>query len=102
MNKFYPFYILVMDAFVTSIKKKYRDRLINRERQWPRCKSKKLTRLELIEKRRQFILLISRYLIYKRDNKDVKRIPLAYDDPFNVESGNNSIKRILVSVSAGI
>ena len=90
-----------MDTFVTSIKKKYRERLINREKKWPRCKSKKLIRLELVEKK-ETIYPVGKLILDKKENKDVKRTPLAYDDIFNVESGNNSVRRILISGGAGI
>ena len=39
-----------MDKFVASIKKKYRERLINREKQWPPCRSNKLVKLELVDR----------------------------------------------------
>ena len=90
-----------MDKFVISIKKKYRDRLIIREKQWPPCQSKNLVRLELVEKNKT-IYPVDKQILDKRENKDVKRTPLAYDDLFNVKRGNNSIRRILVSGGAGI
>ena len=91
----------IMDEFVTSIKKEYRDRLINREKQWPPCQSKKLITLELVEKNKT-TYPADQQVLNKREKKDVKRTPLAYDDLFKVESGNKSVRRILVTGSAGI
>ena len=90
-----------MDAFAANIKKKYRHRLINREKQWPPCQSKRFIRLELVEKKKTYYP-VDKQILDKRENKNVKRTPLAYDDLFNVESGVSSIRRILVSGSAGI
>ena len=39
-----------METFVTSIKQKYQERLINCEKQWPPCHSDKLVGLELVER----------------------------------------------------
>ena len=91
-----------MDQFVTRIKKKYRERLISREKQWPPCQSKKLIRLELIEKNKAATYPTEQQVLNKKEKKDVKRTPLAYGDLFKVESGNKSVRRILVSGSASI
>ena len=84
-----------MDKFVTSTKKKYRDRLINCEKQWPPCKTQKLIRLELVEQEQG--------QIHQRGKDEiVKRTPIAYSDLFHVESGRKPIRKILVEGDAGI
>ena len=40
---------VVMDKCADDIKELYRERLINRENQWPPCYSDKLIRLELVQ-----------------------------------------------------
>ena len=87
--------------FVNSIKKKYQCRNVDREKQWPPCHSNKLIRLELVEKEK---------LLYAKDennclepsNKNISRTPLAYADLLNVKKGEKTVKRILVTGSAGI
>ena len=78
-----------MDKFVPSIKKKYKDRLINREKQWPPCHSNKLVKLELVERE-------------KGGEKIDKRTPLAYGDLFKEESGKKAVRKVLVEGDAGI
>ena len=78
-----------MDKFVPSIKKKYKDRLINREKQWPPCHSNKLVKLELVERE-------------KGGEKTDKRTPLAYGDLFKEESGKKAVRKVLVEGDAGI
>ena len=71
-----------MDKFITSIKKKYRDRLINCEEQWPPCYSNKLVRLELVEREKGEGCSANQQR--GRRGKYIKRTPLAYDDLFKV------------------
>ena len=111
-----------MDKFATSIKKKYRDRLIYREDRWPPCHSSKLIRLELIEKKEKVDSnenkpeereVLDRDVTTKRTkvegekktvrkDKAVKRTPLAYGDLFKVESGKRQVRKVLVEGHAGI
>ena len=78
-----------MDKFVPSIKKKYKNRLINREKQWPPCHSNKLVKLELVERE-------------KGGGKNDERTPLAYGDLFKEESGKKAVRKVLVEGDAGI
>ena len=89
-----------MDAFVSKMKKKYIDRLINREKQWPPCHSNKFVRLQLVEREKGegYCANIQR----GRENKTVKRTPLAYDDLFKVERGKKPVRKVLVEGDAGI
>ena len=78
-----------MDKFVPSIKKKYKDRLINREKQWPPCHSNKIVKLELVERE-------------KGGEKNDKRTPLTYGDLFKEESRKKAVRKVLVEGDAGI
>ena len=109
--------LVSMETFATSIKQKYQERLINREKQWPPCHSDKLVKLELVEREKgegysakQQRGREDRYgdKEDKDKNKDknkdkaVKRTPLAYGDLFKVESGKRPVRRVLVEGDAGI
>ena len=89
-----------VQKFGTSIKKKYQDRLINCERQWPLCHSDKLVRLEIVEREKGEGY--SANTQRGRDHKGVKRTPLAYGDLFKEESGKRQVRKILVEGDAGI
>ena len=96
-----------MDTFAASIKRKYQERLINREKQWPPCHSNKLVRLELVEREKG-----EGYSVNEQRGRDdigrgmkdmdVKRTPLAYGDLFEVESGKKPVRKVLVEGDAGI
>ena len=90
----------VMEIFVTSIKEKYQERLINHEKQWPPCHSNRLVRLELVEREKKQGYFHKRQR--GREDKDFKRTPLAYHDLFKVESGKKPFRKILVEGDAGI
>ena len=89
-----------MDRFLPSIKQKYKDRLINREKQWPPCHSNKLVRLELVEREKGQGYCDNRQR--GSDDKTFKRTPLAYGDLFKVESGKKPVRKVLVEGDAGI
>ena len=85
-----------MEAFVTSIKEKYKERLINRERQWPSCCSEQLIRLKLVKR------VLGRYSGNLQRDKEMILTPLVYGDLFKVESGKKPVRRILVEGDAGL
>ena len=90
-----------MKKFVTGIKRKYKERRVNREKQWPPCKSEKLVRLELVEtERMQYYYAVEQR--GKESKVTVRRTPLAYSDLFTVESGKKPVRKILVEGDAGI
>ena len=64
-----------MEVFVTSIKEKYQERLINREKQWPPCHSNKLVRLET-EHKYQYLEFekIAKSLKKKERKKQIKKL----------------------------
>ena len=88
------------EKYVTSIKRKYQERLINREKQWPPCKSNKLVRLELVEG----VKGEGCYARHMRgqEQEDVKRTPIKYEDLFKEKSGKTPVRRVLVEGDAGI
>ena len=86
-----------MDKFVPSIKKKYKDRLINREKQWPPCHSNKLVKLELVEREKG-----EGSSANTQRGREDRRTPLAYGDLFKEESGKKAVRKVLVEGNAGI
>ena len=86
-----------MDKFVPSIKKKYKDRLINREKQWPPCHSNKLVKLELVEREKG-----EGSSVNTQRGREDKHTPLAYGDLFKEESGKKAVRKVLVEGDAGI
>ena len=90
--------------FGTSIKKKYQERRINCEKQWPPCHSNKLVRLELVEREKGEGY--SANAQRGREDEGAKRTPLAYGDLFKVESGTEEpvrkVRKVLVEGDAGI
>ena len=108
-----------MDKFLPSIKQKYKDRLINREKQWPPCHSNKLVRLELVEREKEkgYCDNIPRGSLersekdarfyykdqYSNNKKEtVTRTSLAYNSLFIEKGGKKPVRKILVEGDAGI
>ena len=89
---------LVRDKFVPRMKKKYQDRLFNRENQWLTLHSNKLVRLQLVQKKKREGCSTQR----GREDKTDKRTPLAYGDLFKGESGKERVRKVLVEGDAGI
>ena len=92
--------LISIDAFVLKMKKKYIDRLINREKQWPPCHSNKLVKLQLVEREKGegYCANIQR----GREDKTIKRTPLAYSDLFKIERVKKPVRKVLVEGDAGI
>ena len=89
---------LNVERFATSLKKKYKCRLINREKQWPCRQSSKLVRLQLVHRGKAEGSYTS-----IQGGKEDKRSPLAYCDLFKGESGKvEQVKKVLVEGGAGI
>ena len=100
--------------YISNVKGIYKQRLVERKKQFPVCHSKKLVRLEFVEREKgegysanfqrgkKEIKVEGYYANMQEDRKGkaVKHTPLAYDDLFKVESGK-SVK-ILVEGDAGI
>ena len=89
-----------MNKFAPSIKEKYKDRLINREKQWPPRHSNKLVCLQLVQTNKGE----GSSAIVQRGKHDeaVKLTPLAYIDLFKGENEKHRVRKILVEGDAGI
>ena len=74
-----------MDKFANSIKKKYQERRINFEKQFPPCQSNKLIRLDIVERDR-----------VQQQGQEAKRTPLAYEDLFKTENMRKPVRKILI------
>ena len=85
---------LVRDKFVPRMKKKYQDRLFNRENQWLILHSNKLVRLQLVQKKKGEGCSAQR----GREDKTDKRTPLDYGDLFK----GDRVRKVLVEGDAGI
>ena len=90
-----------VEKFVDRIKHKYIQRRLNREKQWPPCKSEKLLRLELVEGEQR-----EGYSAGKTrgsDSKAVKRSPITYSDILKAKKdGRRAVRKVLVEGDAGI
>ena len=80
-----------MDKFANSIKKKYQERRINFEKQFPPCQSNKLIRLDIVERDR-----------VQQQGQEAKRTPLAYEDLFKTENMRKPVRKILIEGDAGV
>ena len=87
-------------TFISDIKEMYHERRTNREKQWPPCHSDKLMRLEIVEREKGEGY--SANTQRGREDKGVKRFPLAYGDLFKVESEKGPVRKVLVEGDAGI
>ena len=90
-----------MDRFITSIKKKYQERLTNHEKQWPPCHSNKLIKLELVERQKDngYFASLLQGVEYEGEKRHTL---LAYSDLFKVDSGQAPVRKVLVEGNAGI
>ena len=89
-----------MEKFITSIKKKYRERLLVRERQWPLRHSSKIINLLLVNRK-----IGEGYYGNQQRGKAVeetKRSLLDYSKLFEVEGGQKPVRKVLVKGDAGI
>ena len=90
-----------MDKFVTSIKRKYRERLLQRERQWPPVSVKKLVNLQLVEAEKRGGFRAGLPQCGAPDDK-VKRSPILHGDLFKVEEDKQPMRKLIVEGNAGI
>ena len=89
-----------MEKFVPSMKKKYKGRLINREKQWPPRTSNKMIRLQLIHRVKG--KGCSSNVQRGDEDKTVNQLPLAYEHLFRAERGKERVRKVLVEGDAGI
>ena len=90
-----------MDKFVTSIKRKYRERLLQREQQWPPVSVEKLVNLQLVEaeKKGGFRAGLPQH---SAPNDVVKCTPILHGDLFKVEEDKQPVRKVIVEGNAGI
>ena len=89
-----------VEKFVSSVRKKYKERLINRETQWPYRQSSSLVRLQLVHREKAEGTSTS----IQREKED-KRSPLAYCNLLKGDSGKAepaTCRKVLVEGDAGI
>ncbi len=90
-----------MDKFIASIRRKYRDRLLNREEQWPPVSGERLINLQLVEAEKKEGFRAGLPQHGASDDK-VKRTPILHGDLFRVEESKKPVKKIIVEGNAGI
>ena len=93
--------INIMERFVTSIKKKYRERLLLREEQWPPVRGDRLINLQLVEAEKTEGFRAGLPQHGAPDDK-VKRTPILHGDLFKVEEGKKPVRNLIVEGNAGI
>ena len=84
-----------------SIKKKYREKLLVSEEQWPPVRGDKLINLQLVEadKNEGFRGGLRQH---GASCEKFKRTPILYDDLFRVEEGKKPVRKVLVEGNGGI
>ena len=89
-----------MDKFVSSLKKKYIERLLHSEDQWPPVSVDKLVNLELVEveKKLGFRAGIAQHSAHSKS----KRTPILHSDLFTVEVNKKPVRKIIIEGNAGI
>ena len=90
-----------MEKFVASIRKKYRERLLNCEEQWPPVSVEKLVSLQLIETEKKEGFRAGLPQHGANDDK-VKCTPILHGDLFKVEEGKKPVRKLIVEGNAGI
>ncbi len=90
-----------MDKFIASIRRKYRERSLNRQEQWPPVRGDRLINLQLVEAEKEEGFRAGLLQHGAPDDK-VKRTPILHDDLLRVEEGKKPVKKIIVEGNAGI
>ena len=90
-----------MDKFVRSIKRKYRERRLQRETQWPPVSVEKLVNLQLVEAEKKEGFRAGLPQHGDHDDK-VKHTPVLHGDLFKVEEGKKPVRKLIVEGNAGI
>ena len=86
---------------MTSIKKKYKERLYNCEEQWPPVSVETLVNLQLVEaeKKEGFRAGLPQHGAL---NNEIKRTPILCGDLFKVKEGKKPVRKLIVEGNAGI
>ena len=90
--------LFIMEEFVTSLKKKYKERLLSHKEQWPPVSAEKLVNLQLVEtdKKEGFRAGLTQH------GDKVKRISILHNDLFKVTEGKKPVRKLIVEGNAGI
>ncbi len=90
-----------MNEFIASIRRKYRERLLNREEQWPPVSVERLINLQLVEAEKEegFRAGLQQH---GAPNDKVKRTPILHNDLFNIEERKKPVKKLVIEGNAGI
>ena len=90
-----------MEKFVASLKKKYKERLLNCAKQWPPVSVEKLVNLQLVEaeKKEGFRAGLPQHGAH---NDKVKRTPILHGNLFKVEKGKKPVRKLIVEGNAGV
>ncbi len=94
-----------MEKFVTSIRRKNRERRIQCEEQWPPVTGDRLINLQLVEAEKEEGFragLPQLGTVNDENNITVKRTPILYGDLFNINSGKKPVRKIVVEGNAGM
>ncbi|XP_064400741.1 NACHT, LRR and PYD domains-containing protein 3-like isoform X2 [Halichondria panicea] len=90
-----------MDKFIASIRRKYKERSLNREEQWPPVSGERLINLQLVEtdKKEGFRAGLPQH---GAPDDNVKRTPILHGDLFKIEKNKKPVKKLIVEGNAGI
>ena len=90
-----------MEKFIASVRKIYRERLLNCDEQWPPVSVEKLVNLQLVEtdKKEGFRAGLPQH---GANNDKVKCTPILHSDLFKVEEGKKPVRKLIVEGNAGI
>ena len=94
-----------MERFVSSIKRKYKEKLVNRDKQWPPCHVNKLIRLKIVENNKSrgyFSWPWGRRGYRRLLDENLKKATISYDDLFKAENMVKPVRKVLVEGDAGI
>ena len=90
-----------MEKFIASLKKKYKERLLNCAKQWPPVSVEKLVNLQLVEAKKKEGFRAG-LLQHGAHNDKVKHTPILHGDLFKVEKGKKPVRKLIVEGNAGI
>ncbi len=88
-----------MEKFIASIRRKYRERSFNLQKQWPPVRGDRLINLQLVEAEKEEGF---RAGLPQHGAPDDKRTPILHADLFRVEEGKKPVRKLIVEGNAGI
>ncbi len=91
-----------MEKFVASIRRKYQERLIQCEEQWPPVRGDRLLNLQLVEAEKEEGFRAGLPQHGAANEIMFKRTPILYDNLFTTEIGKKPVRKIVVEGNAGM